>query len=123
MNPNYTWQVKKDKYVKPTYYQQQIKTQRKQLNKKLKAIQTHPDRWIHEMDDEMFNTVCQMLRSQTETDIEMARDIIFKSKMSLKQISEFTLNEYMCSTILNGPSFFNTWSYGVVNVPNHYTTI
>jgi hypothetical protein len=123
MNLNYKYQVKKSKYIEPTYHQYLIKTQRKQLNKKLKAIQTHPDKWIHEMDDEMFNTVCQMLHSKTETDIEMARDIIFKSKMSLKQISEFTLNEYMCNLILNGPEFFNTWSYGQIHISSSLATI
>ena len=101
----------------------EMKKRRKTLNKKLKAIQTDPDRWIHEMDDVMFNSVREMLKSQTATDIEMARDIIFKSKMSLLQIHTFTNDEYMCNVILNSTfslagrgHTYSTWSFGNITI-------
>jgi len=105
-NTNYQWQNKRKNYIPPTWMQAEINSRRKQLNKKLKAIQDKPSECIHEMDDVMFNSVCQMLKSETTTDIEMAIDIIMHSKMSLTQIHSFTNNEYYCRVILQGPIIY-----------------
>lgn len=113
---NYKWQQRQKTVFTPNWIQSELKKRRKDLSKKLNAIQTHPSRWIHEMDDDMFNSICEMLKSRTDTDIEMARDIIFKSKMSYKQIQSFTSDEYLCNTILNGPQVLHTWSYGDITI-------
>jgi hypothetical protein len=123
INYKYQQQQQISKQYRSSLYKQCVRVQRKQLNKKLKAIQNRPDKWVHEMDNEMLKTICQMLYSKTEADIEMARDIIFNSKMSLFQISILTLDEYMCNLILNGPSYLNMWTYNQDNISNYFTTI
>ena len=63
-------------------------TARKQVSKRLKANQ-QAGRFIHIMDDDMFNTVKMMIESNDETNKQMATDIVFKSKMNQKQIDYF----------------------------------
>ena len=63
-------------------------TARKQVSKRLKTNQ-QAGRYIHIMDDDMFNTVRMMIESNDETNKQMATDIILKSKMSEKQIDYF----------------------------------
>lgn len=86
---NYSWQRRTDRrqtmeglFSKYNH----DKTARKLLSKKLNAIQTHPNRWIHEMDAEMLESVDMMLKSENVTDRNMAKDIVFKSKLSYGQI-------------------------------------
>lgn len=61
---------------------------RKNLSKRLRANQ-YPGRYIHIMDEDMFNSVKQMIESDDLTNIEMAKDIIFKSKMCEDYINYF----------------------------------
>jgi hypothetical protein len=100
MNQRYVWQQRKNDDDKKIfdYSNWEVKKQRKKLSKKLKSIQI-PGRYIHVMDDEMFDTVVQMLASKTDTDIQMARDIIFNSKMKEHHMNLFISRHY--SAILN----------------------
>lgn len=61
---------------------------RKQLSKRLKANQ-QAGRYIHIMDDDMFNTVKMMIGSNDETNKQMATDIVLKSRMTEEQINYF----------------------------------
>ena len=109
MNQRYVWQQRKNDDDKKLfdYSNWEVKKQRKKLSKKLKSIQI-PGRYIHVMDDEMFNTVVQMLESKTDTDIQMARDIIFNSKMKEHHMNLFISRH--CSVILNNNiTTFTSW--------------
>ena len=105
----YVWQQRKnDNDAKLVNYATlSIKKQRKTLSKKLRSIQV-PGRYIHVMDDEMFDTVVQMLESKTDTDIQMARDIIFNSKMKEHHMNLFIARH--CSVILSEPDPSTTWT-------------
>lgn len=111
MHPRYVWQQRKPKVEDDgfsKYQSMEVKKQRKILSKKLRSIQV-PGRYIHTMDDEMFDTVVQMLESKTDTDIQMARDIIFNSKMKEHHMNLFISRHY--SAILNEPNpLHTTWS-------------
>lgn len=109
MNPRYVWQQRKSSDDKITidYNNWGIKKQRKKLSKKLRSIQA-PGRYIHVMDDDMFNTVVQMLESKTDTDIQMARDIIFNSKMKEHHMNLFIARH--CSVILSEVDPTTTWT-------------
>jgi len=100
MNQRYVWQRRKNDDDKKIfdYSTWEVKKQRKKLSKKLRSIQV-PGRYIHVMDDEMFDTVNQMLESKTDTDIQMARDIILNSKMKEHHMNLFISRYY--SIILN----------------------
>lgn len=104
MNPRYVWQRRVDNDVKKEndYMNWGIKKLRKKLSKKLKSIQV-PGRYIHVMDDDMFDTVVQMLDSRTDTDVQMARDIIFNSKMKEHHMNLFISRH--CNVILGEYSF------------------
>lgn len=96
---NYKWQKRIDRNNKldPNdflYRFNSDKTARKLLSKKLNAIQTHPSRWIHEMDDEMLESISMMLKSEDETNINMAKDIVFKSKLNYNQI-RYLVNNFL----------------------------
>ena len=58
------------------------------------------------MDDDMFETVVQMLESKTDTDIQMARDIIYNSKMKEHHMNLFIARHY--DVILN--EYNSTWT-------------
>jgi hypothetical protein len=88
------------------YMNWSIKKQRKKLSKQLRSIQA-PGRYIHVMDDDMFNTVIQMLESKTDTDIQMARDIILNSKMKEHHMNLFISRHY--SVILNDYTWSQVW--------------
>jgi hypothetical protein len=60
----------------------------RKLKRRLWAIQ-HNKTWTHEMDDEMFESVCGMLQSEIKADNEVAKEIIFNSKMCLKYRKHF----------------------------------
>lgn len=95
MNPRYVWQQRVDNDTKKEndYMHWSAKKLRSKLSKKLKSIQA-PGRYIHVMDDDMFNTVVEMLTSQTNTDIQMARDIILNSKMKEHHMNLFISRHY-----------------------------
>ena len=67
---------------------------RKTLSKKLNALQTNPSRWIHEMDDDMLESISEMLKSDDNTNVNMAKDIIFKSKLNYNQI-RYLVNNFL----------------------------
>jgi len=106
MSPRYVWQRRQadDTKKEIEYMNWSIKKQRKKLSKQLRSIQS-PGRYVHIMDDDMFNTVIQMLESKTDTDIQMARDIILNSKMKEHHMNLLIARH--CSIILNE---YNTWT-------------
>ncbi len=63
----------------------------RKLKRRLWAIQ-HNKTWTHEMDDNMFESVCSMLQSEIKADNEVAKEIIFNSKMCLKYRKHFVSN-------------------------------
>ena len=93
---NYSWQKRTDHNNKNPndflYRYNSDKTARKLLSKKLNAIQTHPSRWVHEVDDEMLESISMMLKSEDTTNINMAKDIVFKSKLNYNQIRYLVSN-------------------------------
>ena len=94
-NPSYRHQQKQDKhgklqFLKDTYVMEE-KKDRKKLSKKLRA-QQQPGRYIHEVDDEMFENLCSMLDSVDNDNIDLAREILLKSKLLEKHISHITNN-------------------------------
>jgi hypothetical protein len=66
-------------------------TATRKLKRRLWAIQ-HNKTWTHEMDDDMFESVCSMLTSEIKADNEVAKEIIFNSKMCLKYRKHFVNN-------------------------------
>ena len=101
MNSGYLWglkQYKRDKNAKPIYHFQDKKS-RRQVKKKLSSIQ-QPGRYVHIMDDNMFDSVCTMLKSKDRRDKVMALDIILSNKMSLANMNYFIQNH--SQTILHG---------------------
>lgn len=96
---NYSWQKRTDRNNKINpddflYRYNSDKTARKLLSKKLNAIQTHPSRWVHEMDDEMLESISMMLKSEDVTNRNMAKDIVFKSKLNYNQI-RYLVNNFL----------------------------
>ena len=115
MNSGYLWglkQSRREKNVRPLYYYQDKKL-RKQAKKKLSAIQ-QPGRYVHDMDNEMFDSVCEMLTSKDRRDKVMAHDIILSSKMNMEHMNYFIQNYYQI--ILNGVSediIEHTWTTSI----------
>ena len=66
---------------------------RKELSKRLKK-QQNEERYVHILDDEMVDNLCSMLKSTDDDDIALAKEIIFKSKMSNDHITRF-VNEHL----------------------------
>ena len=66
---------------------------RKELSKRLKK-QQYRGRYVHVLDDEMIDNLCSMLKSTDDDDITLAKEIIFKSKMSNDHITRF-VNEHL----------------------------
>ena len=66
---------------------------RKELSKRLKK-QQNEERYVHVLDKEMVNNLCGMLNSTDDDDITLAKEIIFKSKMSNEHITHF-VNEHL----------------------------
>ena len=81
---------------------------RKTLSKKLNALQTNPSRWIHEMDDDMLESISEMLKSDDNTNINMAKDIVFKSKLNYNQI-RYLVNNFLY--ILTSDTITDTIKY------------
>jgi len=108
MSKRFVWETKSilTATSEKNYTDWKVKKQRKKLSKKLRSIQT-PGRYIHVMDDDMFNTVIQMLESKTDTDIQMAKDIILNSKMKEHHMDILISRHY--SIILNEHTWEEVW--------------
>lgn len=61
---------------------------RKNLSKRLKANQLS-NRYTHIMDNDMFDTVQQMFKSEDKTNNQMAKDIVWNSRLSEEQMNYF----------------------------------
>lgn len=89
----------------------------RKLKRRLWAIQ-HNKTWVHEMDDEMFESVCGMLKSYIKADNEVAKEIIFNSKMCLKYRKHFVNNfRYKLE-----PSKFEKMGFNSITGGHHYTS-
>jgi len=91
---NFKWQERKANTNQLYSGYMGDKRMRKTLSKKLNALQTNPSRWIHEMDDDMLESISEMLKSDDNTNINMAKDIIFKSKLNYNQI-RYLVNNFL----------------------------
>ena len=101
----------------------------RKLKRRLWAIQ-HNKTWTHEMDDDMCESVCGMLTSELKADNEVAKEIIFNSKMCLKYRKHFantfrrtlepTKFEKMGFNLTGGTSYYTTsinpGYYGTTNI-------
>ena len=89
----------------------------RKLKRRLWAIQ-HNKTWVHEMDDDMFESVCGMLTSEIKADNEVAKEIIFNSKMCLKYRKHFANNfRYKLE-----PSRFEKMGFNNITGGHYYTT-
>ena len=61
---------------------------RKNLSKRLKANQLS-NRYIHIMDENMFDTIKQMFGSEDKASKQLAKDIVWNSRLSEEQINYF----------------------------------
>ena len=91
---NFKWQERKANTNQLYSGYMSDKRMRKTLSKKLNALQTNPSRWIHEMDDDMLESISEMLKSDDNTNINMAKDIVFKSKLNYNQI-RYLVNNFL----------------------------
>jgi hypothetical protein len=88
---------------------------KRKLKRRLWVIQ-HNKTWTHEMDDDMFESVCSMLTSELKADNVVAKEIIFNSKMCLKYRKYFANNfRYKLE-----PSKFEKIGFNITG--GHYTT-
>ena len=96
------------------------KKKRKELSKRLKK-QQYIGRYIHVLDNEMVDNLCNMLKSTDNDDITLAKEIIFKSKMSNDHITRF-VNEHL--DILLGYDYprMTIHSNGFVGIGNAYSS-
>jgi hypothetical protein len=93
-NPNYTISSNSLTGTTSTYSTwntDDVNAAIRKLKRRLWAIQ-HNKTWVHEMDDDMFESVCGMLTSEIKADNEVAKEIIFNSKMCLKYRKHFVSN-------------------------------
>lgn len=116
-NPSYQHQKRQNKqqalqFLKDSHAMEE-KKDRKKLSKKLRA-QRQPGRYVHEVDDEMFNNLCSMLDSVDNDDISLARDILYKSKLVEKHITHLT-NNYLY-VMRPGYERFRIYSDGNVGI-------
>ena len=94
---------------------------RKELSKRLKK-QQYRGRYVHVLDDEMIDNLCSMLKSTDDDDITLAKEIIFKSKMSNDHITRF-VNEHL--DVLLGYSDnprMTIYANGNVGIGNAYSS-
>lgn len=96
-NHNYSYQNRQkwldNKRLNEDWLMSDKKKKRKELSKRLKK-QQNGGRYVHVLDDEMVNNLCGMLNSTDNDDVALAKEIIFKSKMSNDHITRF-VNEYL----------------------------
>jgi hypothetical protein len=105
---NFKWQERKANTNQLYSGYMSDKRMRKTLSKKLNALQTNPSRWIHEMDDDMLESISEMLKSDDNTNVNMAKDIIFKSKLNYNQI-RYLVNNFLY--ILTSDTTIDTIKY------------
>lgn len=100
-------------------------TAKRRLKRRLWAIQ-HNKTWVHEMDDDMFDSVCSMLTSEIKADNEIAKEIIFNSKMCLRYRKHFanTFRRVLEPTKFEKMGFkMSGGNYYTTSInPNYYTT-
>ena len=91
---------------------------RKSLSRRLKK-QQNEERYVHVLDNEMVDNLCSMLKSTDDDDITLAKEIIFKSKMSNDHITRF-VNEHL--DVLLGYDYprMTIHSNGFVGLGNSY---
>jgi len=89
--PNYTIGGTGTTSTYTTWNTDDVNAATRKLKRRLWAIQ-HNKTWVHEMDDDMFESVCGMLASEIKADNEVAKEIIFNSKMCLKYRKHFANN-------------------------------
>jgi len=89
--PNYTIGGTGTTSTYTTWNTDDVNAATRKLKRRLWAIQ-HNKTWVHEMDDDMFESVCGMLTSEIKADNEVAKEIIFNSKMCLKYRKHFANN-------------------------------
>jgi hypothetical protein len=100
-----------------TWNTDDVNTATRKLKRRLWAIQ-HNKTWTHEMNDEMFESVCGMLQSEIKADNEVAKEIIFNSKMCLKYRKYFANNfRYKLE-----PSKFEKMGFNSITGGHYYTT-
>ena len=91
---------------------------RKELSKRLKK-QQYIGRYVHVLDNEMVDNLCNMLKSTDNDDITLAKEIIFKSKMSNDHITCF-VNEHLDILLGYGYPRMTIHSNGFVGIGNPY---
>jgi hypothetical protein len=93
---------------------------RKSLSRRLKK-QQNEERYVHVLDDEMVDNLCSMLKSTDDDDITLAKEIIFKSKMSNDHITRF-VNEHL--DVLLGYDYprMTIHSNGFIGIGNTYSS-
>jgi hypothetical protein len=93
---------------------------RKSLSRRLKK-QQNEERYVHILDDEMVDNLCSMLKSTDDDDITLAKEIIFKSKMSNDHITRF-VNEHL--DVLLGYDYprMTIYANGNVGIGNAYSS-
>ncbi len=93
---------------------------RKSLSRRLKK-QQNEERHVHVLDDEMVDNLCSMLKSTDDDDITLAKEIIFKSKMSNDHITRF-VNEHL--DVLLGYDYprMTIYANGNVGIGNAYSS-
>jgi hypothetical protein len=103
------------------YMTESKKKKRKSLSKRLK-MQQNGGRYVHVLDDEMIDNLCNMLKSTDDDDITLAKEIIFKSKMSNNHITRF-VNEHLDILLgySNNPRM-TIYSNGHVGIGNAYSS-
>jgi hypothetical protein len=96
------------------------KKKRKELSKRLKK-QQYIGRYVHVLDNEMVDNLCNMLKSTDNDDITLAKEIIFKSKMSNDHITRF-VNEHLDILLGYGYPRMTIHSNGFVGIGNAYSS-
>jgi hypothetical protein len=124
-NHNYAYRNRQkwldNKRLNEDWFMMDKKKKRKSLSKRLK-MQQNGGRYIHVLDNEMVDNLCNMLKSTDNDDITLAKEIIFKSKMSNDHITRF-VNEHL--NILLGYSDnprMTIHSNGFVGIGNAYSS-
>jgi hypothetical protein len=112
MNINYFWQRKQDKIQGEPRdrWSEHLKSERKKLRKKLTVPIGGKPR-THDMDDEMYETVNKMLQSKDRADIEIAREIIFDSNISIKHLDKLVTEH--TTLLLYGPYVGSLYDTGM----------
>ena len=115
--PNYTIGGTGTTSTYTTWNTDDVNAATRKLKRRLWAIQ-HNKTWVHEMDDDMFESVCGMLTSEIKADNEVAKEIIFNSKMCLKYRKHFA-NTFRCTL---EPTKFEKMGFNLTGGTSYYTT-